>query len=1088
MAGLFDDLLTGEPAPAAPSPKAPRAGLFDDLVAAAPSPSAEPAKVVQPAGDGSAAIGRGLIEGVPVVGPYLLGGVNRGVAAIRTLQNGTTFPEELKAVERFGTETAKANPGAATVGELAGGVLGTLPLVAAAPAAFGAGAGSLKARTAASALSGGVLGGADSAVRSDGDTSATQTGAAIGFGLGAAGPGVGALVGKGVQALSTRGRSNALVTEALDGISDADLAAARRLIEESKSLPGGGVGLTLDEALNAVTGGQATRASQLARVVGNSGGEGGRIMGEFYAGRPGSVDSVGRAAFDGIAAQNVAPTRAGGAVQAAAQAAVAGTPEGQGVIRATQAAGARVTPDQAGQVIQREMRGVADAREAARKARADADYAVAREAPENVGVEGTVTVERPGESIVTQPAFSRPQFEADAPRPVEAFERPAGTGPDGGPESLARFIARNGGLRLDGDAAATDLHRFVVPGVGKVARPDGKSLDNFWRERLIEEGYFRPDADGGMARDISSELLRKLQNEQRGVPSFPLDAQGRPRGRAPSGQAADEYAAARSTAESRLDEDLTRAGIDPVGVHPDIRDRAIGAMMRGEIPDPLDAYERVVSRMKGPLEPYVKSTTITEEIPDVRFGQVNPQAALDAIDGQLRTAKGDVKGALAQARKDLFGPGGETDLSVEGLLHARERLDNAIQTARDLGDGTKVRDLQIARSALDGQLKGVPEVATADANFAAASRSLEPFTGNTPLARIVQRDANTGRMTTPAEQVPTNVQGATAAREFLANATPPARRAFQDRELTRILDAVSGEGGPTAASIRAAMRREEDLLAQLPEARERLARLALAYQGREAVDRSPLGRIASRPEVKNAVDALFPSNPLPGSHEEIAGAVRALARSNPGAARDVVRIYMEGVFNEATQDLKGIARQYGGAGFASAVRGNGQQRKNLEAAVRALPSGETIWTGLDRMLTTLEATGYKPAKGSDTYFNSVIGQRLKEGTGPVGKAIAEVVSSAAAGAGVGGVKGGAGGAVLGARRAGKELLQERRMLKDGEAIARILTDPKAMSMLRSLSNAPEGSRSAEILTSKLLLLATRGVASAAQDRSSAPAR
>lgn len=283
------------------------------------------------------------------------------------------------------------------------------------------------------------------------------------------------------------------------------------------------------------------------------------------------------------------------------------------------------------------------------------------------------------------------------------------------------------------------------------------------------------------------------------------------------------------------------------------------------------------------------------------------------------------------------------------------------------------------------------------------------------------------------------------------------------------------------------MRREEDLLAQLPEARERLGRLALAYQGREAVDRSPLGRIAARPDVKSAVDGLFPSNPVPGSQEEIASAVRALARNNPGAARDVVRIYMEGVFNEATQDLKGVARQYGGVGFASAVRGNGQQRQNLEAAVRALPSGETLWTGLDRMLTTLEATGYKPAKGSDTYFNSVIGQRLKEGTGPIGKAIAEVVSSAA-GAGVGGVKGGAGGAVLGARRAGKELLQERRMLKDGEAIARILTDPKAMSMLRSLSQASEGSRSAEILTTKLMLLGTRAVASASQDRASGSAR
>jgi hypothetical protein len=101
-------------------------------------------------------------------------------------------------------------------------------------------------------------------------------------------------------------------------------------------------------------------------------------------------------------------------------------------------------------------------------------------------------VERPGEPVVTPQAYSRPQFEGDAPRPLEAFARPDAQIAEAGPESLARFIARNGGIRLDGDAAATDLHRFNIPGHGNVARPTGKSIDDFWRERLIEEGYFRP--------------------------------------------------------------------------------------------------------------------------------------------------------------------------------------------------------------------------------------------------------------------------------------------------------------------------------------------------------------------------------------------------------------------------------------------------------------------------------------------------------------------------------------------------------------------------------------------------------------------
>lgn len=1088
MANFFDqfDEPSAAPAeaPAAPVKASTGGNFFDQFD--------EPVKDLPAAGmagDEAAAWGRGIINGVPVVGPYMLGGVNRGVAAVRSLQNGTTFPEELKKVEEFGESTAKANPWSTFGGEMGGGVLGTLPLVAAAPVAFGAGAASLPVRMGASMASGGVLGAADAAVRSDGDADATAFGAKVGAGLGLAGPAIGAGVGKAVRSFTSKGRSQALVTEAIDGISDKDLASAQFMIEQAKSLPGGGVNLSLDEALNAVTGGQANRASQLARVVGNSGGEGGRIMGEFYAGRPASIDNVGRKAFDGIAPQNLEPTKLGATVQAAAQAGVAGTPEGQAVIRATQGMGPRVTQDQAGQVIQREMRAVADAREAARKTQADADYAVAKNVPDRVGIERTIEVERPGEPIVTQPAFSRPQFEAGAPRPAEAFERPSAIADDPNGISLARFIAQNGGLRLDGDAAATDLHRFMVPGVGKVARPDGKGLDNFWRERLIEEGYFRPDADGGMARDISSELLRKLQNEQRGIPSYPLDSAGRPKGRTAGAQAADEYANARSLAEGRFDEDLARVEIDPKGIHPDIRERVVGALMRGEETDPLTAYERTVGAMKGPLDPYVKSTTVTETIPDVRFGQVNPQAALDAIDAQMRSAKGDVRGALSQARKDLFGPGGDTDLTVEGLLHARERLDHAISAAREVGDATKVRDLQIARSTLDGELKAVPEVATADANFAANSRPLDAFKGETPLGRVVRQDPDTGRMATPAEQVPSNLHGATAAREFLANATPEARRAFQGREVTRILDQVGGgEGGVTASRLAAAMRENEDILAQLPEARSKLQGLAAAYRGRETVERSPLGKIASRPDVKNAVNALFPTNPLVGSQNEISTAVGSLARSNPRAARDTVRIYMEGVFNEATQDLKGIASQYGGAGFASAVRGNGQQRQNLEAAIRALPEGETVWTAMDRMLTVLEATGYRPTKGSDTYFNNVIGTRLREGNDPIGKAITDVVTGAVAGAGVGGPQGAVGGAALALKRSAKEIAQERRMLKDGEAIARILTDPKAMSLIRSLAKQPAGSKSAEMLTTKLIVLANRGVSSAATPSPAVSAR
>ncbi|GJE29812.1 hypothetical protein [Methylobacterium organophilum] len=1031
-------------------------------------------------GDGAAAIGRGIVNGIPVAGPYLLGGLNRVAAGIRSLKNDTRYSDELANVERFGEATARENPKAALAGEIAGGVVGTAPLIAAAPAAFGVSAASLPVRMLASGASGGVLGGADAAVRSDGDLGAIKEGATVGAGLGLASPVAGQLIGRAVGAFTGGGKGHGLMREALEGVSDKDLEAAQALMNQARSLPGSPVPLTLDEALNAVTGGQATRASALARVVANSGGEGGQTMSRFYAERPASIDNAGRAALEAIGPQPASPTAVGFEAQAAARRAIDQTPEGMALAQAREAVGPRVTPDTAGQVIQREMRGVADAREARRTEQAARDYAAAREAPENIGIERTITVERPGEPVITYPEGG-PQFTDAAPRPLgpaPTVEAEAAAGP----ESLARFIARNGGLPLDGDVVATDLQRFNIPGLGNVAREGGRSIDNHWREALIEAGYFRRDPDGGAARNITNELLRRLQNEQRGFPSYPIgtELQGGPRVKA--GQVTDEYRAALSQAESRLDGDLARAGVDPASLHPEIRARTLGALMRGEVSDPLDAYERVVAGMREPPAPYVKSTTVQEQIPDVRFGQVDPQAALDVIDRQLLTAKGDVRSALKATRRDLLenridSVSGvrERDLSVDGLHQARERLDHRVTEALDRGDGILADRLVSARTALDEALKSVPEMALADANFAAASRPLDVFAGDAPLGRITRQDPRTGRMATPSEQVPSHLQGASAARELLANATPAAREAYEGRVATQILDgATDARGRVNPDRLAELLRDNADVLGQMPRIYDRLDAVVRARDGLARVQASPLGIIAERPDTKAAIRALFPENPMAGSHADISAAVGGLARNNPGAARDLVRIYLEGMFNEATQSVKGVARQYGGAGFASAVRGNAQQRHNLEAALRALPAGDDLVRGFDRLLSTLEATGYRPVKGSDTAFNQAIQARLATGTGPIATAITEAAAGAAAGAGLAGPGGAAGGALVGLRKAATGAWAERRLAGNGAAIARMLTDPKALPELRALARSKPGSRNAEMFTQRLLLLANGG--------------
>ncbi|SOR27130.1 conserved protein of unknown function [Methylorubrum extorquens] len=874
---------------------------------------------------------------------------------------------------------------------------------------------------------------------------------------------VGGVAGGAAQAFTRRpGTAERLFDAAAGKISTDEVTAVRSLMDDAA---GRGVALTWAEALQQVVG--PRRLGDLQRVVEGQGG-----LSEFFAARPGQIDAAGQAGLDAIAPASPSSSRTGEAVQAAARNAVAATPEGQAVIRATQGAGPRVSPDQAGQVIQREMRGVADARETARSEQAARDYAAARAAEERIGIDRTVTVERPGEPMLQtlDNGAGGPLRYDPPPRGPDTIGSMAPTRPEApalqpGTKSLARFIAENGGIGLErGDVKAAGLDRFRQPGVANLVQENGKGIDNFWRTRLIEEGYLPPDVGGGMERNIHDELIGLLEQEARGRRTYPWDWQGHD-DRSGFGAMRDEFQASASQATTDIRRALTEAGVDPKTVDKGTLDRAAAALMRGDESDPLSAYERVVMASKEPASgpsSRMVPTTVTEEISAPRFGQVNPQAALDAIDRQARTAKGDVRTELEQVRRDFMEYGTdpvsgvrETDLSIEGLLHARERLDQRIARAQADGDGTKVRDLQAVRRSLDEQLKAAPEVATADANFAANSRPLEPFAGNAPLARVTQRDPLTRRMETPSEQVPTHLEGATAAREFLANATPAARNAFEAREVTRILDGVSGSGPLTADGIRAAMRQNEDLLAQIPEARSRLQRLALAHQGREAVERSPLGRIAERPDVKAAIDTLFPIKPVEGSAADVGAAVGTISRSNSLAARELVRTYLGTEFAAKTKDLQSGPNQAGGAKFQAFIRGNDLAGENVFAAIRALPDGERLAAGFSRLLDIFEATGTRQGVGSRTSFNTEALAEMKKGS--VG---AEAGKAAATG-----------GFNLPKRIA--QAFEDWQAGRNVDRLAALLTTPEGGRRLADLANAKPGADTIALLN-RLVVLGARG--------------
>jgi hypothetical protein len=212
----------------------------------------------------------------------------------------------------------------------------------------------------------------------------------------------------------------------------------------------------------------------------------------------------------------------------------------------------------------------------------------------------------------------------------------------------------------------------------------------------------------------------------------------------------------------------------------------------------------------------------------------------------------------------------------------------------------------------------------------------------------------------------------------------------------------------------------------------------------------PLGKLAERDiTTQRAIEALFPESPLAQSTGEVSGAVAALARRNPWAAQQLVRAHIERTFNEASRALQGGANQFGGASFYARLMGNPQAARNVEYAVRALPSGDTIWEGFRRYLDVLQATGTRQRIGSNTSFNTEMMQDMGRGT-------------ALEGAG----KLAAGGFVAWPRKA-LETVENWRLGRNSRQLAQLIVDPRSRQLFRRLAterNSATGARLALSLT------------------------
>lgn len=217
----------------------------------------------------------------------------------------------------------------------------------------------------------------------------------------------------------------------------------------------------------------------------------------------------------------------------------------------------------------------------------------------------------------------------------------------------------------------------------------------------------------------------------------------------------------------------------------------------------------------------------------------------------------------------------------------------------------------------------------------------------------------------------------------------------------------------------------------------------------------PLGKIAGQDTAtRDAINALFPANPLPNSQREISRTVQVVGRNRPAVAEQLVRAHIESTFNEAAQNLQSGANQMGGAKFASTLTGNPQQRANLEAAVRALPNGGDRWAGFNRLLEILEATGKRQNVGSRTAFNVEELKSLETGGVP-------------------------GNAIKTAASPGKwlSLVNDKwskyQLGSNLDELARIITDPQSGALLHRLASMPPDSSRAVAAAGRLLYMGGR---------------
>lgn len=397
MAGMFDDLIPQN---------APKGGMFDDLVPAQ-APAKESPGVLGTLGDMAASFGSGIVRGAhetvmlpvtahrlmdeyltPLEAKYIINPVQKMLgyepSTVDELNGkGTVIGSVNEALANdqdaaraqldsvLHTPTTTAGKYANTAGEFVapGGVASKGTKAAGTLAGK---VGSYATDLTRNAIVPGVLSeGAGQAAQALGADPTTEAIARIVTGVGA---------GIGGNVLAAASAPEAIVRRSIGEMGPDDWAKMRALKETSDRL---GIPLTGPEIHSQVMNGSALTNAQ--RFVEGSI-EGRAATAPFMSQRPGQVDSAVKRTLDTIAPVSSAPSMLAPRMNAAADAALQASPEGQALMEAITRARPGVTDMQAGQVIQPGLHQTYSDLSAARAAASDVNFEAARKATPSIPV------------------------------------------------------------------------------------------------------------------------------------------------------------------------------------------------------------------------------------------------------------------------------------------------------------------------------------------------------------------------------------------------------------------------------------------------------------------------------------------------------------------------------------------------------------------------------------------------------------------------------------------------------------------------------------------------------------------------------